>query len=88
MFVFAPIIVAVYFLDGFVLKLLWGWFIVTTFGLPAISLAQAIGISMIVNYLTIQHIPRTDQERAEMYSYSLTSPVIVVFAGWIVHLFL
>lgn len=37
---------------GYVLTCLWGWFVVPTFALPPLTLAQAIGVSLIVGYLT------------------------------------
>lgn len=33
---------------GFTLSVLWGWFVVPTFGLTAISAAQAYGIALVV----------------------------------------
>lgn len=37
---------------GFVLSKLWLWFIVTTFNIPTINLAQSMGIILIVGMLT------------------------------------
>jgi len=44
--------IASYLINGYVLSTLWFWFIVPTFGLPALSIPAAIGICMIVAYLT------------------------------------
>lgn len=38
--------------SGYVLSVLWAWFIVPTFELQAISIPAAIGVSLLVNYLT------------------------------------
>jgi len=43
---------------GYVLTCLWGWFVVPTFALPPLTLAQAIGVSLIVGYLTNQYTPK------------------------------
>lgn len=39
---------------GLVLQALWGWFIVTTFALPDLALVQALGLSLVVSFLTMQ----------------------------------
>ena len=36
---------------GWVLKILWGWFIVPTFGLPILSIPSAIGFSLVIRYV-------------------------------------
>ena len=38
---------------GYVLTVLWGWFIAGLFGLPALGVAQAIGLCLVVSYLTV-----------------------------------
>jgi len=43
--------VVVSVVNGFVLSYLWQWF-VTPLGIPAIGLAHAIGLGMIIRYLT------------------------------------
>jgi len=39
-------------LSGFVLSQLWEWFIVLTFNLPLLTVAQAIGVSLVFRALT------------------------------------
>ena len=48
-------------INGWALAKLWSWFIVTTFGLPALSIPAAIGLAMVVSYLT-QHL---DDKKSE-----------------------
>ncbi len=38
--------------SGYALSVLWGWFIVPIFSLPVLSIPAAIGLALIVNYLT------------------------------------
>ena len=40
--------------NGYALSVLWGWFVVPVFGLPQISIVPAIGIAIVVSYLTYQ----------------------------------
>ncbi len=80
--------VAAYLLNGAALMLLWGWFMVSTFGLPVISLVQAIGIGIIIGFLTQQHIPRDEDMKKELLLYEIILPVFATATGWIVHLFM
>ena len=34
--------------SGFTLSVLWGWFMVPLFGLPALTVAQAFGVALVV----------------------------------------
>ena len=80
--------IVAYLLNGVALKLLWGWFMVSTLGLPVISLVQAIGIGIVIGFLTQQHIPRDEDEKKELLVFEVLTPVIVIAFGWIVHLFM
>ncbi|MGC3984817.1 MAG: hypothetical protein QM777_08865 [Pseudorhodoferax sp.] len=42
------------FWSGLAVSVLWGWFVVPLFGLPALSIAQAYGIALLVGLLTHQ----------------------------------
>lgn len=41
--------------NGWALQLLWSWFMVPIFGLPALSIAQAIAVAMIIGFVTYQY---------------------------------
>jgi hypothetical protein len=47
-------------LGGYVVQRLWGWYIVGTFGLPGLTLGQAIGLDLLVSYLTFKINPKND----------------------------
>lgn len=73
---------------GFALSYLWGWFIVP-FGLPEIGVAWAIGISMIVAYLTYENpYQGTSEEVWGKLIGSIFSPFFVLLIGAIVHSFM
>jgi len=40
---------------------LWQWFIVATFGLSPITVIQAIGLSIVVNFIVLK-LPKIDDE--------------------------
>ena len=44
--------VFIYALNGWVLVKMWAWFMVPWFGARPVSITEAIGLSMIVGYLT------------------------------------
>lgn len=80
--------IVVYLLNGVALKLLWGWFMVPTFGLPVISLVQALGIMIIISFLAHQHIPMYKDFENEQFFFLILIPVLAMAVGWIVHLFM
>ena len=47
---------------GFVLTILWGWFIVTTFGLPQLSIPAAIGLALISGMLNSKFRKKVESE--------------------------
>lgn len=80
-------------LGGWVLTVLWGWFIVPTFHLPWLGIVSAIGINLVVRFLTFQVIDIKPPERTtgERWAYSIAvglSPLVSLGAGWVVHLFM
>ena len=82
------LMIVAYLLNGVVLKLLWGWFMVPTLGLPVISLVQAIGIGIVISFLTQQHIPRDEDEKKKLLVFEILKPVFTIAVGWVVHLFM
>lgn len=77
--------------SGYALSVLWGWFVVPTFELPALTIIQALGISLVVNYFT-SDLQRTQEESKEK-SYTkvlfnaclkiVLRPLIFLFLGWV-----
>jgi hypothetical protein len=80
---------------GYVFSILWDWFAVPAFGLPALSLAMAIGIALLVNYATYRRVTvPTDPSKTEadkitdVLAHIITYPLIVLGMGWIVKQYL
>ena len=76
---------------GWVLSILWGWFIVPSFGLPPLSIAAAIGLSLLTGYLTadfasIKKEYKEDPHKNLMRSICIS--VITLLMGYIVKLFM
>lgn len=77
--------------QGYVLTLLWQWFIVTTFTVAPITLVPAIGLMLVVNYFTNQ-VNLNDSERpnyqVEIAVVHILKPLLFLVAGFIIHLFM
>lgn len=81
---------------GLALKVLWKWFVVPTFNLPVLSLAPAIGLAMVVGYLTRESRWPTNEElkkgaweRAlEGMIMAVLKPSCALLFGWVVHQFM
>ena len=80
--------------NGYVLSVMWGWFIVPTLGLSPITTVPAIGLALVVGYLTHHEIDCQPSERTNyekvVYAVvnSLIYPAIALAIGWVVHLFM
>lgn len=77
-------------LRGYVLSVLWGWFVVPTFGLPALSIPIAIGISLILAFTTHQISVKKEEDKSfgTQFSNIILHPLLVLAIGWIVTLFI
>ena len=72
-------------LRGWALSTLWGWFAVPIFHLPALSIPQAIGVSIVVSLLTYQRIPEGAKDKKwDPIAHSVLVPLFAVWVGWIV----
>ena len=95
-FVLAFTIVAVpsILLNGYVLATLWQWFIVAMFNAPALTIAQAIGISTVCSLLTYQYHPLAPEEtnvKKKLAYFALHlygRPLFTLAFGWVVTWFL
>ena len=81
--------------NGYVLSILWGWFMVPTFHLPTLSVAPAIGIAMVIGYLTKQESPDVEEKErstgmkvARFVAQIIMKPLVALAFGWVVHLFM
>lgn len=81
--------------SGYVLSVLWGWFIVPTFeGIPALSIPAAIGIASVVGYLTRGLARDTSDHKdpndrlIQNIGESFLAPLFTLAFGWVVHLFM
>ena len=79
--------------SGYALSILWRWFMVPLFGFCDLSIPYAIGLTLIVRFLT--HIQVYDKDNREHFNEKLVfsiaiaifSPAFVLLFGWIIHMF-
>jgi hypothetical protein len=91
----ASLIVGFSFLDGLAVYLLYGWFVIPVFhAMPSLGIWQAAGISLMIGYLTMQHIPEEPHPDEESLSeiFERSWPIMkwhievflmVIFGGWV-----
>ena len=92
--VIIPIAIYGYVINGWVLSLLWLWFIVPVFHVVALTIPQSIGITMIVGFLTKQMTndkgeedKRTTSKKIIDFLVIIISPFLTLGIGWIVYNF-
>lgn len=85
--VFGIIALAVLF-NGWVLTILWGWFVAPLFGLPVLTLKSAMGLSLIIGYLTggLKNDTKEEDKEKEYLKYvKILNPFFVLLMGWLIH---
>ena len=62
-YIASTIIIGTYstILSGWAITKLWAWFMVTTFGLPTLTIPAAIGLALMVGYF--QALPKSEDEK-------------------------
>ena len=81
-------------LNGWVLSILWSWFVAPLFGLPLLSIPVAVGIAITVKMLTHEYSDYTFKGKnareliCKAIGHSIFGSLFVLFIGWIVTLFI
>ena len=78
---------------GYVLTILWKWFIVATLHFPQISIPSAIGLLLVVSFMTHQFGYIENKIDLNTYflqrlSHAFVKPLYALGIGWIVHQFM
>ena len=80
----AAIVLGVAF-GGYVLSVLWAWFIVTTFAVMPLGIAQAIGVSLTFGFLFRSRRPlEKDDAPLNSLLFMIAMPLAMLGIGWIV----
>ncbi|MDH2313095.1 hypothetical protein [Methylobacterium brachiatum] len=73
---------------GYVLSVLWSWFVAGQFGAPAISVAQAIGLALVFGVFAYRYRPSKDVSFAFLAFDALFTPLLALGVASIVRGFL
>ena len=77
--------------NGYVLSILWAWFVVPL-GLPVISVAHSIGLAVIICWLTYQYQTKKEEDDikalTEFALLFIVKPFAVLGVGYIVKQFM
>ena len=83
-------------MKGWVLSILWDWFVVSTFdSVPPIGVVPAIGLALVVNYL----VPTSSSDceyknkgtlevAIKLFVMTILMPLFTLFVAYIVHCFM
>jgi hypothetical protein len=79
--------------QGFVLQVMWSWFVVPPFGLPELTITQCIGLMMTVHFLAgrsglKKSKNESDDEWERDLAISAIGPAFILLMGWIVTWFM
>lgn len=75
---------------GYVLSVVWGWFITPTLGAPRLSIPAAIGVAAAIRFITHQHIEDNSEEKpaskrwAGIFVRAFWMPAFTLLFCWIV----
>jgi hypothetical protein len=80
-----PMVASILMIDGFVLMKLWNWFIpATIITLPHLGFGQAVGISVLIDYLTFKPDLAREQDTKKTMGYAFFTPLMMLLIGYIV----
>lgn len=83
-----PMTIATMIWRGYVLSILWAWFVVPTFEVSEISAAAAMGLSMLIGLAVMAAPPTSDSDDvatrvAHNAAISFLTPLIALGIGWV-----
>lgn len=88
-YLFSAILATIF--SGYTLTILWDWFIIDKFNLPALDITEALGVLLVTKYLTLQlNFANADVEDYDFkLAYSMwLIPLFALLMGWIYTLFM
>ena len=76
-------------INGYGLSVIWLWFMVTTFGLPELTIPAAIGVSLVVSFLTYNESSESNGKGVlellgEMLVKVIGKTLVIILVGWFV----
>src|SRR4051812_14113008 len=70
--------------NGWALKIMWDWFIVSVFHLPSLTVAQAIGVAYVISFTTKQEShTKSETPGVDLFMSIIGKPALFLAFGWI-----
>jgi hypothetical protein len=69
--------------DAYILTLIWSWYAVPIFHLPALELHNAVGVSCLVTLLARQYVPSKDGDTWGPLWYMYVGPLILLLIAYL-----
>ncbi len=72
--------------NGFVITILWGWFVVPHFGVAPLNIPTAIGLGMVALLFSRGQILLEDEYQKSLImrkAYNFFEPALLLLIGWI-----
>lgn len=73
---------------GIIIQLCWRWFIAAPFALPFLSIPQALGIGLLISYLTLDTGKEDTRPFAEKLLVMFIAPMLLLFCAYVLTFFL
>jgi hypothetical protein len=87
-----PLLICLALVESWVASILWGWFVVPTFGLPPLSLALALGLAVTVRLITGRYTvqsTKTDGQGAGATLFAgFLFPMLLLLVGYVAKSFM
>lgn len=64
---------------AFVVTHLWAWYIMPAFGLGALKMIHAYGITLLVSYITYRHTKFTAKDERETYEKAIELVILLFY---------
>lgn len=91
-FVFVILQIISTIFNGYVLKILWGWFLVPILNAPVLTIAGAIGMILVTQFLTYKPSNSDDKPDAETIVATgvsaITYPSVGLLMGFVIKQFI
>jgi len=80
-------------LRGWVISIMWGWFVVPVFHLPVLGVLQAIGLALVAGMMLGHSSAKINKDKSLLtlvgeFIVIAFSPFVALFIGWIIHSFM
>lgn len=85
----AAVITITSLINGVVIHVLWGWFIVPTFHTQDLSVVAAMGLGLFISWVTSRwSTKKSETDWGYLMSQIIVQPLFVLGWGWILHNFI